>query len=253
MRDIRLRGMLAPRAAAMQESRAECSGGTGMLRVAIARFANECPDTNWVERRAQGEEVFGNCPASRAAVSAYFGFRWSFMSGDFEIPAAPAREFRRAADAVEDASAHDARDAYAARAVSRSRLEVRRTFGNSGHLMIHDSRGGNFEGAMTMPRLVCADAFVIRVRGLESLRSLAVASAWMRSIFRIFATFSIAMHYALRRIQGVRLRFRKNDRSDMGFSLEPISDGAEIACRVSASLASNRHLGHSAGTDRIAA
>lgn len=231
-----------------------------MLRVAIARFArsgakraNECPDTNSVERRAQREEVFGNFPACSATVSAYFGFRWSFMSAAFEIPAAQAREIRRVADAVENASAHDARDAYAARVDSRSRLEARRTSGNSGRLMIHDSRGGNFAGGMTMPRLVCADAFAIRVRGLESLRSLEAASAWMRSIFRIFATFSIAMHYALRRIQGVRLRFREDDRSDMGFILEPSPDGAEIVRRVSTSLASNRHLGHSTGTHRIAA
>lgn len=252
--------MHAPRADAMQESRAECSGGAGVLRVAIARFArhgakcaNECPDTNSVERRAQGEELFGNFPASSATVSACFGFRWSFMSGAFEIPAAPAREIRRVADAVEDAVAHDVRDAYSARVDSRSRLEARMTFGNSGCMMIHDNRGGNFEGAMTMPRLVCADAFAIRVLGLESLRSLAAASAWMRSIFRIFATFPIAMHYAFRRIQGVRHRFRKDDRFDMGFSFEPSPDGAEIAFRASASLASNRHLGHSAGTDRIAA
>ena len=136
------------------------------------------------------------------------------------------------------------------------RGQGKKLYGHSaeaGRSVLRDGYGGNFEGAMTIPRVACADEPGLRIRGMETLGHSAVVSERARSCIRISESSTIAWQFALRRLRSVRLRLREYGRSGTDFILDLGSDSPVFACRASASIFPFRHMEHQAESERIAA
>ena len=114
---------------------------------------------------------------------------------------------------------------------------------DAGRTMFRNGRGGNFEGAMTIPRVACADKPGFRFRGTETLGHSAVVSDRARSSFRISESFSVAGQFALCRLPSARIRLREYGSSGTGFILDPGADSPVFARWAWASLFPFRHMG----------